>query len=394
MNMRYILLPEEKISRRLAFYLAVEEVVARRYPGVDAFFAWRVSPTVIVGRNQLIDKEVDYTFCRANGIDLVRRKSGGGAVFADEGDLMFSYILTAPDTVEAFRDAMERTAGVLRAAGVEASLSGRNDVMVDGKKVSGAALYRIGDRCIVHNTLLFQTDLDLLERVLTPPAEKLAGKGVASVREHVMNIGPRTGMDIDGFLRFTRQRLCGDETLTLTSDDILEAENNLRGIIADLDRAMKETFAEKFRDIQTMFNKVFKELFGGGKASLMLVDEEDILETGIIINAQPPGKKLQNMMQLSGGEKSLTAISLLFAIQSLKPSPFCLLDEIEAALDDSNVNRFAGYLDKLTKHTQFVVITHRKGTMEAANRLYGITMQEKGVSTLVSVNLIEDKLDD
>ena len=222
--MRYILLPEEKISRRLAFYLAVEEVVARRYPGVDAFFAWRVSPTVIVGRNQLIDKEVDYTFCRANGIDLVRRKSGGGAVFADEGDLMFSYILTAPDTVEAFRDAMERTAGVLQAAGVGASLSGRNDVMVDGKKVSGAALYRIGDRCIVHNTLLFQTDLDLLERVLTPPAEKLAGKGVASVREHVMNIGPRTGMDIDGFLRFTRQRLCGDETLTLTSDDILEAE--------------------------------------------------------------------------------------------------------------------------------------------------------------------------
>ncbi len=182
--------------------------------------------------------------------------------------------------------------------------------------------------------------------------------------------------------------------LRFQRDDILEAENNLRGIIADLDRAMKETFAEKFKDIQVMFGKVFKELFGGGKASLMLVDEDNLLETGIIINAQPPGKKLQNMMQLSGGEKSLTAISLLFAIQSLKPSPFCLLDEIEAALDDSNVTRFAKYLNKLTKHTQFVVITHRKGTMEAANRLYGITMQEKGVSTLVSVNLIEEELDD
>lgn len=184
------------------------------------------------------------------------------------------------------------------------------------------------------------------------------------------------------------------EFLKEQHDDIIEAENNLRSIIADLDKAMKETFAEKFKDIQVMFNKVFKELFGGGKASLMLVDEEDILETGIIINAQPPGKKLQNMMQLSGGEKSLTAISLLFAIQSLKPSPFCLLDEIEAALDDSNVSRFARYLDKLTNHTQFIVITHRKGTMEQANRLYGITMQEKGVSTLVSVDLIEDKLDD
>ncbi|MCR5544314.1 MAG: chromosome segregation protein SMC [Eubacterium sp.] len=184
------------------------------------------------------------------------------------------------------------------------------------------------------------------------------------------------------------------EFLKEQRDDIIEAENNLRGIIADLDRAMKETFAEKFKDIQAMFSKVFKELFGGGKASLILVDEDNLLETGIIINAQPPGKKLQNMMQLSGGEKSLTAISLLFAIQSLKPSPFCILDEIEAALDDSNVGRFAHYLDKLTKHTQFVVITHRKGTMEATNRLYGITMQEKGVSTLVSVNLIEDKLDD
>ena len=112
-----------------------------------------------------------------------------------------------------------------------------------------------------------------------------------------------------------------------------------------------------------------------------LMDDEDVLEAGIRIIAQPPGKKLQNMMQLSGGEKALTAISLLFAIQNLKPSPFCLLDEIEAALDDSNVDRFAQYLHKLTKNTQFIVITHRRGTMTAADRLYGITMQEKGIST-------------
>ncbi len=128
------------------------------------------------------------------------------------------------------------------------------------------------------------------------------------------------------------------------------------------------------------------------KGTLELSEEEDILEAGIKIISQPPGKKLQNMMQLSGGEKALTAIALLFAIQNLKPSPFCLLDEIEAALDDSNVGRFAGYLQKLTKNTQFIVITHRRGTMNAADRLYGITMQEKGVSTLVSVDLVENQL--
>ncbi len=184
------------------------------------------------------------------------------------------------------------------------------------------------------------------------------------------------------------------EFLKAQHDDITKAEQNLLGIISELDRAMREQFAEKFQEIRLMFANVFKELFGGGKADLELVDDEDILESGIRIIAQPPGKKLQNMMQLSGGEKSLTAISLLFAIQSLKPSPFCLLDEIEAALDDSNVKRFAKYLAKLTKDTQFIVITHRRGTMEAADILYGITMQEKGVSTLVSVNMIEKDLDD
>lgn len=184
------------------------------------------------------------------------------------------------------------------------------------------------------------------------------------------------------------------EFLKTQHDDITKAEENLINIISELDRAMREQFAEKFKEIRIMFSKVFKELFGGGKADLELVDDEDILMTGIKINAQPPGKKLQNMMQLSGGEKSLTAIALLFAIQSLKPSPFCLLDEIEAALDDSNVKRFARYLGKLTSDTQFIVITHRKGTMEAADILYGITMQEKGISTLVSVNMIESELDD
>jgi chromosome segregation protein len=176
-------------------------------------------------------------------------------------------------------------------------------------------------------------------------------------------------------------------------DDLVEAEKTLIGIIEELDTGMRKQFTEKFAEIQREFDKSFKQLFGGGHGTLELVEDEDILECGIRIIAQPPGKKLQNMMQLSGGEKALTAIALLFAIQALKPSPFCLLDEIEAALDDSNVGRFANYLNKLTKNTQFIVITHRRGTMNAADRLYGITMQEKGVSTLVSVNLIDQQLD-
>ena len=176
-------------------------------------------------------------------------------------------------------------------------------------------------------------------------------------------------------------------------DDLVEAEATLEQIIEELDTAMRKQFQEQFARIAEEFNTVFKELFGGGKGTLELMEDEDILEAGIRIIAQPPGKKLQNMMQLSGGEKALTAIALLFAIQNLKPSPFCLLDEIEAALDDNNVGRFAAYLHKLTKNTQFIVITHRRGTMTAADRLYGITMQEKGVSTQVSVSLLEDQLD-
>ncbi len=183
------------------------------------------------------------------------------------------------------------------------------------------------------------------------------------------------------------------EFLKNQHDDLIEAEQTLIKIIEELDAGMRKQFEEKFAEIQKEFDSSFRLLFGGGHGTLELVEEEDILECGIRIIAQPPGKKLQNMMQLSGGEKALTAIALLFAIQSLKPSPFCLLDEIEAALDDSNVTRFANYLNRLTKDTQFIVITHRRGTMTAADRLYGITMQEKGVSTLVSVNLVENELE-
>ena len=175
-------------------------------------------------------------------------------------------------------------------------------------------------------------------------------------------------------------------------EDLVKSEETLVGIINELDQGMRRQFAEKFAVIRDEFDKAFRELFGGGHGTVELEPDADILDAGISIIAHPPGKKLQNMMQLSGGEKALTAIALLFAIQNMKPSPFCLLDEIEAALDESNVVHYARYLHKLTKNTQFIIITHRRGTMTAADRLYGITMQEKGVSTLVSVNLIEESL--
>lgn len=181
------------------------------------------------------------------------------------------------------------------------------------------------------------------------------------------------------------------EFLTSQHNDIVEAEKKLQQIIEELTNSMTEQFTQQFKLISDNFSDVFAELFGGGKAYLKLSDTNNVLESGIDIIAQPPGKNLQNMMLLSGGERALTAIALLFAILKLKPSPFCILDEIEAALDDANVNRYADYLRKFSEVTQFIVVTHRKGTMEAADILYGVTMQEQGVSKLVSVKL-EDNL--
>ncbi len=235
--------------------------------------------------------------------------------------------------------------------------------------------------------LTLHNAMDLRSEEFDNPAE--LKKLIADIKDEIRKLGDVNVNAIEDYKSLSERYVF----MKTQHDDLVEAEQSLLGIIEELDAGMRKQFLEKFAEIQTEFNKVFKELFGGGKGTLELVEDEDILECGIHISAQPPGKKLQNMMQMSGGEKALTAISLLFAIQNLKPSPFCLLDEIEAALDDSNVGRFAKYLHKLTKNTQFIVITHRRGTMAAADRLYGITMQEKGVSTLVSVNLIEEDLD-
>ena len=169
--------------------------------------------------------------------------------------------------------------------------------------------------------------------------------------------------------------------------DLEESMEKLRKVIQDMLNIMKQQFKEKFEIINKNFGQVFKELFGGGAAEVTLTDENNILECGIEITVQPPGKKLQSMTLLSGGEKAFTAIALLFAILKINPSPFCVLDEIEAALDDVNVYRYAEYLKKFSKDTQFLIITHRKGTMEVADTVYGVTMEEKGISKLLSMKL-------
>ena len=171
--------------------------------------------------------------------------------------------------------------------------------------------------------------------------------------------------------------------------DLNASKTELEKIISQLDNEMKSSFIESFNKINENFNRVFCELFGGGYAELQLTDPDDVLNCGIEIKAAPPGKIIKNLMQLSGGEQAFIAIALFFAVLQVNPSPFCILDEIEAALDEANVSRFSEYIKKYTGGTQFILITHRRGTMESANRLYGVTMPEHGISKILSLNIAD-----
>ncbi len=216
-----------------------------------------------------------------------------------------------------------------------------------------------------------------------PENVQLTREKVKDLRNEIRNLG---SVNIDSIEEYKNLK----ERYDFMCEQRVDLESTmakLRKIITDMTSIMKEQFKEKFELINKNFAEVFKELFGGGNASLTLEDKDNILECGIEITVQPPGKKLQNMMLLSGGEKAFTAIALLFAILKINPAPFCVLDEIEAALDDVNVYRYAEYLKKFSKNTQFLVITHRKGTMEAADTVYGITMEENGISKLLSMKL-------
>jgi len=212
-----------------------------------------------------------------------------------------------------------------------------------------------------------------------------AQKRVNELKAQIRELGPINISAIEDFVK-TKERF---EFMSKQSEDLEQGKEKLQKVIAEMVQIMRKRFSEQFKIINKHFGEVFKELFNGGTAELVISDQNNILESGIEIIVQPPGKKLQNMMLLSGGEKALTAISLLFAILKMKPTPFCILDEIESALDEANVNRFGSYLKDFAKNTQFVIVTHRKGTMEVSNSLYGVTMQEHGISKLVSLKLNE-----
>ena len=210
-------------------------------------------------------------------------------------------------------------------------------------------------------------------------------KKVESLKHQLAVLGPVNPGAIAEFEEVSERHLFLDEQ----RNDLLEAKTTLHEAMTEMDAEMTTRFLTTFNAVQNRFRQVFREMFGGGDADLILTQPDDLLETGVEIVAHPPGKKLQNLSLLSGGERALTAISLLFSIIEVRPVPFCILDEVEAALDEANVIRYSKYLKKFSEKTQFIVITHRKGTMEGADVLYGITMQESGVFRVISVKLSE-----
>ena len=230
-------------------------------------------------------------------------------------------------------------------------------------------------------------ELAQVEAIVIEDVEQVRRK-VKLLKQSIEELGPVNLTAIDEYDRVLERHTF----LTEQRNDLLEAKETLLGAIEEMDEEMSTRFNETFTKVRDQFKKVFRELFGGGQADLVLINPDDLLHTGIEIIAQPPGKKAQSLSLLSGGERALTAIALLFAILNTRPVPFCILDEVEAALDESNVLRYSQYLKRFSDDTQFIVITHRKGTMEGADVLYGITMQESGVSKLVSVKLEEEAL--
>lgn len=219
--MKHIVLPDSR-QRSLAFYLAMEEFVASRFEG-EAFFVWQSEPTVIYGRNQVLENEVNLSYCREHGVEVVRRKSGGGCVYSDKGNIMVSYVSERGVVSEMFERYLDALVDFLRSLGVPAEKSGRNDILVNGRKVSGNAFHQLPDRSIVHGTLLYSTDFDALEQALLPPVEKLQRHGVESVRQRVMNLSEVLQMPIDALKTALIDHFC-DSDVVLSAEDMKSIE--------------------------------------------------------------------------------------------------------------------------------------------------------------------------
>ncbi len=255
--MKYLIIPERAKAKRLPFYFAVEEYVAKTYNDDDYYMVWRVDSTVMLGRNQLIQNEVNIDYCKANHIHIFRRKSGGGCIYADRGCLQFSYISNESNVSEAFCTHMKNVARVLQSLNVNAQLSGRNDILVDGQKVAGCAFYKLKGRSVLHNALLYDTQLEHLSSALTPNKVKLQSKGVASVRQRVKNVGDYLDMSIPDFIAYVQHFMCGDEVRELTSEDMQQIEKIEEELASDAfvygqNPKYTEVRSKRFKDVGTI----------------------------------------------------------------------------------------------------------------------------------------------
>ncbi len=334
--MTYLIIPHTGTTPHLPFYFAVEEYVAHHFTDDDYFFIWTVEPTVMLGRNQLIANEVNVDYCREHGVHVYRRKSGGGCVFADKGCLQFSFIIKDDDVNATFKNYMRTIAGILNKAGVGAELSGRNDILVDGKKVAGAAFYRVPNRSVLHNTLLYCTDLQHLSGAITPSEQKLSSKGVESVRQRVTNVGDYTNMSIDEFIDFTRRTQCGDKVRVLTSEDLKEISEIEKTLASDdfvYGNNPKYTITKKHRFEDVGHIEAFVELkndvirninFMGDYFLIGDIDNEIIAPLrGVAFNRQAVGEALQHidLSSIVRGLNTNHLLRLLFGRPPHTPKP-------------------------------------------------------------------------
>ncbi len=406
----------ENISKTEDNIKELEETVAKEQEGFDGLIKKTREAsdrlTEIIIEENSCEKDIQAQREKVSvSSDLIKAIADKTEAIENERQELYSKIKTAKEEIESGKGEIDLLKTATKTAEekikelsekkamseekirqLQKEITGTNDTMfglsrqkakIEGKKAGNEAeLENIFSRLWDEYELTYSTACECADKNADLSS---AEKDMASLKAKIKNLG---NINIDAIESYREIKERYDFLLAQTND-LEKAKGDLEKIIAEMLTVMKKQFAEQFEVINRSFSKVFSELFGGGHANLSLADPDDLLESGIEIEAQPPGKKLQRLSLLSGGERALTAIALLFAILNVRPTPFCILDEIEAALDDINVNRYADYLKKYSEKSQFIVVTHRRGTMEAANILYGVTMQERGVSKLLSLNIDE-----